>query len=140
MKRYILLLLFLLIAVDLSWGQKTSIHITNPTITTRVIWSGYDIYYIDTSLTISSGGKLTINLKSGSSYDVQIIFTDPSYGMTIESTGALAVNGTSSRKVYFNADKNDNGHYDPLETWQNILFDGSTGTSNINYAIIEYGR
>jgi hypothetical protein len=138
MKKYILLLYFLFLLSLISFGQ-TNTHIISGTISTPTVWNGYDTYYIDTYITITTGGSLTINPLSGSSYPVKIIFTNSSYGITIESSGSLTVNGTSSRNVIFNADANDNGTHDSGETWKNLSFDGSSGTSLINYAVIEYG-
>jgi hypothetical protein len=139
MKRYLLIICILFSAIGFSFSQ-TSTHITNPNIGARTRWNTHDIYYVDTYLTIGTGASLTISPLGGSTYPVKVIFTDPSYGISVESTGALVVSGTSSRNVIFNADVNDDGVHATGETWQNILFDGSTGTSTISYAIFEYGR
>jgi hypothetical protein len=91
MKRYFLLLSFLLLVAVSSLGQ-TSTNITTGTISSATTWNGFDIYYVDTYITIVTGGSLTITPRSGSSFPVKVIFTDPSFGITIYGSGALNVN------------------------------------------------
>jgi parallel beta-helix repeat protein len=136
MKRYILFIFFLILGSAYSFGQS-SLHIGETTYTTSVTYNSYDIYYIDGDQKINSGGSLNFAPNTGSSLDVHIICTG-NYIFKISGTGALNVNGTAERNIYFTADYDNDGH-ETGEIWRNISFDVSTGTSVIDNAVIEYG-
>jgi hypothetical protein len=115
----------------------------------NITWNSYDSIYITGNLTIGTGATLNIAPNtSGSDIGTYIIFTG-SYNMVVSSTGALNVSGTSSENIYFTADYPISGHTNPWagnktfgesgEVFKNIRFNGSTGTSVIEYAVIEYG-
>jgi hypothetical protein len=58
--------------------------------------------------------------------------------ITITSTGSFYAIGTPGNIITFSADNNGNGITDAGETWGNIYFNGSSGTSVIDYSLIEY--
>ena len=82
---------------------------------------------------IVSGGTLTI------SAGTTLFAKNTTSFITISSTGALNANGSSGNIITFSADNDGDGVVETGETWKNLLFDTSTGTSIINYAIIEHG-
>jgi hypothetical protein len=57
----------------------------------------------------------------------------------ISSTGALNATGSDGNIITFSADNNGDGSPSSGETWKNISFDLSTGTSLIDHAVIEHG-
>jgi hypothetical protein len=137
MKRFFLFISILFFAISASWG--VTLEYPGGTISTAVVWNSYDIIHVNGSITIATGGSLTISPNTGSSLPVYVAFT-ASYGITLNGTGALNANGTSSRLIYFTADwDKDEIYAESGETWKNIFFLGSTGTSVINYSVIEAG-
>ena len=127
---------FLFLLVDFSFGQYIY---SGGTISAPTTWNGYDFYYIDGNILITTGGSLTIAPNTGSSNPVYVVFRG-GYGISIEGSGSLSVSGTSSRNIFLTADRNDNQVYGETgETWLNLSFNGSTGNSVIDYAVIEHG-
>jgi hypothetical protein len=127
---------FLFLVADFSFGQYVY---SGGTISTPTTWNGYDFYYIDGDILITTGGTLTIAPNTGSSNPVHVVFRG-GYGISIEGSGSLSVSGTSSRNIFFTSDRNDNQVYGETgETWKNLSFNESTGTSVIDYAVIEFG-
>lgn len=127
---------FLFLAVDFSFGQYVY---PGGTISTPTTWNGYDFYYIDGNILITTGGSLTIAPNTGNSNPVHVVFRG-GFGISIEGTGVINVSGTVARNIFFTADRNDNQVYgESGETWLNLSFNESTGTSVIDYAIIEHG-
>jgi parallel beta-helix repeat protein len=80
-----------------------------------------------------SGG--TLNISPGATLYAK---TTDSY-INIFSTGILNAAGTSESIITFSADNNGDGVVGVTETWKNITFELSTGSSIIDYAIIEHG-
>ena len=80
-----------------------------------------------------SGGTLTINAGA------TLFATATTSGITISATGILNAVGAPGSLITFTADNNGSGIVDVGETWKNLLFDNSTGTSVIDYAVIEHG-
>lgn len=80
-----------------------------------------------------SGGTLTINAGA------TLFATATTSGITISATGILNAVGAPGSLITFSADNNGDGVADPGETWKNLLFDNSIGTSVIDYAVIEHG-
>lgn len=142
MKRYVILISILFLVISSTFAQDI-LNYPGGTISSSTTWNGYDIVYVNGNITIGTGGTLNIapnttGTNAGANLPVYIVFTG-TYGITITGTGALNVNGTSLRNIHFNADKNTNYIFDAGETWKNIYFSGSSGTSVIENAIIEYG-
>jgi len=87
-------------------------------------------YFININV---SGGLLTV------SPGATLFATTAASGIIITGLGAInADGGSSSSLITFSADYNGDGN-GPGETWKNLLFDNSTGTSVIDYAVIEHG-
>lgn len=144
MKRNLLLLFLSLFVFYSSIGADILNYTPPASINTAITWTGYDIVYVNGNINIIAGGSLTITPNTtgpnaGEGLPVYIIFNNAGYGIKVSGTGVLNVTGTNARKIYFNGDRNTNYTYDAGETWKNISFDVSTGTSVIDKAIIEYG-
>jgi parallel beta-helix repeat protein len=80
-----------------------------------------------------SGGTLTISPGA-----TLLAKTTDSY-INITLTGALNAAGTLGNIITFSADNNGNGVSETGETWGNLTFDQSTGTSIVDNALIEHG-
>lgn len=115
------------------------------TITTSVTWNNYDTVYVSGEIKIESGSLTISPNTAGTAQGTYIVFLDV-YGISVVGNGSLIVNGTSSENIFFTADRAEAGlskgnkvFGETGETWKNLLFDSSTGSSTINYAVIENG-
>lgn len=84
-------------------------------------------------ISVSGGGTLTI------SAGATLWASATSSSITITGTGILSAVGNSNSIIKISADNDGSGLHDSGETWRNINFSGSSGTSVIDYAVIEYG-
>jgi hypothetical protein len=80
-----------------------------------------------------SGGTLIVNP------GITLFAKNPTSYITISSTGALNADGSPGNLITFSADNDGDGVSGVLETWKNLTFELSTGTSLVNNAIIEHG-
>ncbi len=134
MKRLLILFLILITASSL-FGQSGSGTLADPfygTISTTRTWiTSMSPVYVGQSgtrndLTIANGGSLDIQP------GVTVIFTQGESDLRINGTGILRANGTNAARITFtNLSGND--------YWGHIAFRNSTGTSVLNYCIIENG-
>ena len=109
-------------------------------------------YYPDTTWagTVYINGDVTIDdeelmISSGTN----IIFVAENADLIINGTGQLTADGTSGSIITFTADHDNDGNYgeDAInngagnwdERWGHIDFNNPTGTSLLDYCIIEYG-
>jgi hypothetical protein len=134
MKRFIILFLIIVPALSLS-GQSGSGTLADPfygTISTARTWStSQSPVYVG-----QSGTRNDLLIASGGSLDIQpgviVIFTQGESDLRINGTGILRANGTNVARITFtNLSGND--------YWGHIAFRNSTGTSVLNYCIIENG-
>ena len=143
MKRYILTS-FLSVAILFTIYGQANDTIFSGAVSGNVTWDSYDTVYVTGAISIGSGNSLTIEPNTGGSNagnndGVYIVFRG-AYGITVTGTGALNTSGTASDSIYFTADRDkDHVFGETGETWKNLLFDYSSGTSLIDYAVIEYG-
>lgn len=96
-------------------------------------WAG--TVYIEGDVTIDDEELM---ISSGTN----IIFVAENADLIITGTGQLTADGTSSSKITFTADDDDDGNYGETgERWGHISFQsmGAAGVSIIDYCIIEFG-
>lgn len=134
MKKIInLSLIFLLVPVSLLANLTGSGTFGDPytgTISTGESFTISGIKYYS-SIAVN-GGTLIVNPGS------TLFATTSTTGIIISGTGVLNANGSLGNIITFSADYDGDGNK-AGETWANILFDNSTGSSIINYAIVEHG-
>ena len=144
MKKTFTLIISLLISVSI-FGQfigsgTASDPYSGGTLTSSQTWTPVtDTIYVSGLLTIAgtsrNPGSLTIS--SG----VFVVFVSSSGGIKIDPYGNITANGTSSEKITFTADHNNNKIFGETdETWENLFFYASTKTSLLNFCILEYGN
>lgn len=132
MKRYLLFLFLLTLTSEYSFSQLTFHGDINGTTT----WNSYDYIYIDGNVNVN--GTLNIYPRTSGNNPVHVVVTGP---YIISIYGALNVYGTSSRNIFFTADRDaDQVYGESGEVWGNLSFDAPNGISQINYAVIEYGN
>jgi hypothetical protein len=136
MKKFIYFL-FLLILIPVSvFGQITGTGLYDDpytgtlTIGTQTISSSTPVYFDQLGV---SGGILVIGAGT------TLFAVNTTSQITITSTGSFYAVGSSGNIITFSADNDGDGVPIDGETWKNILFDHSTGTSIIDNAIIERG-
>src|SRR4030042_974566 len=139
MKR-ILLIFVLLYSVQFAFAQFTgsgtySDPYTGGTLSSDLTWNpGTDSVYVNGDLTIGTSGHLTIDP------GVFIKFLSSGCDILINGTGRLSANGSVDDSITFTADfDKDKVHGESGERWGHISFESSTGSSSIEYCIIEYG-
>lgn len=146
MKRLIYFTLFIVFSISDSLGQHVTYSFSGA-ISGAITWNSYDTIYITGDVTIDAGASLTISPSTaGNDIGTYIVVVGP-YGFTISETGSLIINGSSVENVIFTADspeenypKGDKNFGETGETWRNIFFSNSSGSSLIDYSIIEYGQ
>jgi hypothetical protein len=144
MKRFFLFISILLFTISSSFGARHDYLVFSGAVSSTRTWNAYDTIYITGSVTIGNNVTLTIapntmGPNAGNDHGVYVVFTG-AYGFTISGSGGLNVSGTSSINIYFTADRNNNKVFgESGETWLNLFFLGSTGSSIINYALLEFG-
>ena len=85
------------------------------------------------TIIVSGGGTLTI------SAGATLYASATTSKITITDTGILNAVGTSGNLITISADNNGINGHETGETWKNLTFELSTGTSVVDYAVIEYG-
>jgi hypothetical protein len=147
MKRYSLFISLLLLVTFSSFGQSSILVYPGGNITSTTDWNIYDTVYVTGDVMIQPGGTLNISPNtSGTDIGTYIVFTGP-YWINIAGSGVINVNGTIAERIFFTADRQEDAtqrYGDKVfgetgERWQNISFDITTGTSVIDYAVLEWG-
>ena len=147
-KYFILFTLLLFTGIGLSFGYDT--YTFSGTISGNITWNSYDTVYINGNVTINGTdffpASLTITPNTagpntGNNDGVYIVFTGD-YGIDITGTGgALNASGTTADSIIFTADRNSNHVFGETgETWKDLNYFNSAGTSVIDYAVVEHGR
>jgi hypothetical protein len=138
MKRYLLLISILLFIISDAIGQITGDGSYGNPFTGTILnsshnrtFSGAAVYFNQIEV---SGGTLTISAGTnmyGANTGAIII---------ISNTGILnAVGSSGSGVITFTAENDGDAVPEANEAWRNISFDGGTGASVIDYALIERG-
>lgn len=136
MKKHIYLFLFLTFVSGSVFGQITGDGsfgnpYTGPLTTGSFTISTPTISYFD-QIDVS-GGTLIINP------GITLFAKNTTSFITISLTGALTADGSPGNLITFSADNDGDGVGGSSETWKNLTFELSTGTSLVDNAIIEHG-
>ena len=137
-----ILLIFISVGVNAQFAGSGTFAspYSGGTLVSNATWgSASSPIFVNGTLTIGTGaseGHLTIEP------GVDVIFLSSGSNIIITGLGRLTANGSSTQKILFTADHDNDGSYgEPGETWGHISFQsmGAAGASILSHCIFEYG-